>query len=61
MRLKPIGEQVVVVVGASSGIGRLAALRFAERGARLVVSARGEPGLRSVVDEIRAKGAEAFL
>ncbi len=31
MQLKPIGEQVVVVMGASSGIGRLAALRFAER------------------------------
>ena len=60
MRLKPIGEQVVVVMGASSGIGRLSALRFAERGAKVVVSARGEAGLRSVVDEIRGKGGEAI-
>ena len=59
MRLKPIREQVVVVMGASSGIGRLSALGFAERGARVVVSARGEEGLRSVVEEIRAGGGKA--
>jgi NAD(P)-dependent dehydrogenase (short-subunit alcohol dehydrogenase family) len=33
MQLKPVGEQVVVLMGASSGIGRQTALRFAERGA----------------------------
>ncbi len=60
MQLKPITEQVVVVMGASSGIGRLSALRFAERGAKVVVSARGEAGLHSVVDEIRGKGGEAI-
>ncbi len=57
--LKPLHEQVVVVVGASSGIGREAARRFAERGARVVVAARGEPGLASLVAEIRAAGGEA--
>lgn len=61
MQLKPITEQVVVVMGASSGIGRLSALRFAERGAKVVVSARGEAGLHSVVDEIRGKGGERSL
>ena len=60
MQLKPIAEQVVVVMGASSGIGRLSALQLAERGAKVVVSARGEAGLRSVVDEIRDKGGEAI-
>lgn len=32
VKLKPIQEQVVVVVGANSGIGRETALQFAERG-----------------------------
>src|SRR5918998_3981433 len=59
MRLKPIGEQVVALMGASSGIGREAALRFAGRGAKVVVSARNEGDLRSLVEEIRATGGEA--
>ena len=60
MKLKMIEEQVVVVMGASSGIGRETALRFARRGAKVVVSARGESGLRSLVDEIRSEGGEAL-
>ena len=59
MKLKPVGEQVVVLMGASSGIGRDAAHRFAERGARVVVSARGGRALGSLVEEIRARGGEA--
>ncbi len=60
MNLKPINEQVVVIVGASSGIGRAAALKFARRGARLVVAARGAEGLDGIVHEIRAQGGEAL-
>lgn len=59
MKLKLIEEQVVVVMGASSGIGRETALRFAEKGAKVVVSARGEKGLDSLVEEIWDKGGEA--
>src|SRR3712207_3458698 len=59
VRLKPVEEQVVALMGASSGIGRETALRFAERGARVVVSARGEEGLNSLVQEIRGRGGEA--
>ena len=59
MKLKPIENQVVVVMGASSGIGRETALRFAKRGAKVVVAARNEAGLRSLEDEIRALGGEA--
>src|SRR5215203_3400100 len=59
MRLKPIDEQVVVLMGASSGIGRQTALRFVERGAKVVVSARGEEGLASLVEEIHREGGEA--
>src|SRR3954462_2895421 len=57
--LKPVAQQVVVVMGASSGIGRAAAARFAKEGAKVVVAARGEQGLRSLVEEIRADGGEA--
>jgi NAD(P)-dependent dehydrogenase (short-subunit alcohol dehydrogenase family) len=59
MKLKPIEDQVVALMGASSGIGREAALRFAGRGAKVVVSARNEGDLRSLVEEIRGKGGEA--
>src|SRR4028118_936723 len=59
MQLKPVAEQVVALMGASSGIGRESALRFARRGAKVVVSARGEEGLASLVDEIRREGGEA--
>jgi NAD(P)-dependent dehydrogenase (short-subunit alcohol dehydrogenase family) len=59
MQLKPINQQVVSVVGASSGIGRLTAQKFAKRGAKVVVSARSEAGLKSLVDEIQGFGGEA--
>ncbi len=59
IKLKPISVQVVVIFGASSGIGRQAALDFAERGAKVVVSARSEAGLKSLVEEIENKGGEA--
>ncbi|MBW4557168.1 MAG: SDR family oxidoreductase [Trichormus sp. ATA11-4-KO1] len=60
MQLKPINQQVVAVVGASSGIGRETALKFAKAGAKVVVSARSEPGLKSLVEEIRGLGGEAI-
>jgi NAD(P)-dependent dehydrogenase (short-subunit alcohol dehydrogenase family) len=59
MQLKPINQQVVAVVGASSGIGRETALQFAKRGAKVVVSGRSESKLASLVDEIRGFGGEA--
>jgi NAD(P)-dependent dehydrogenase (short-subunit alcohol dehydrogenase family) len=60
VQLKPVGEQVVVLMGASSGIGRETALRFARKGAKVVASARGEEGLDSLVQEIRDEGGEAI-
>ena len=59
MNLKPIENQVVVVMGASSGISRETALRLAKRGAKVVVAARSEAGLRCLGDEIRGLGGEA--
>lgn len=60
IQLKPINQQVVAVVGASSGIGRSTALEFAKQGATVVVSARSEAGLNSLVDEISHFGGEAW-
>ena len=48
---KPLWEQVVVVFGASTGIGRLTALEACRRGARVVAAARDEDGLASLADE----------
>ena len=59
IKLKPLNEQVVCVVGASSGMGRDAAAKFAAQGARVVVAARGEEGLQSLVEEIRSAGGTA--
>jgi NAD(P)-dependent dehydrogenase (short-subunit alcohol dehydrogenase family) len=60
MQLKPINQQVVAVVGASSGIGRETALQFARQGAKVVVSARSQAGLESLVEEIRQAGGDAI-
>lgn len=60
MQLKPIDQQVVVVVGASSGIGRHTALTFARRQAQVIVAARNEVGLDSLVDEILRLGGVAI-
>jgi len=58
--LKPIHQQVVVVFGASSGIGRETAIQFARKGAKVVVAARGADGLKSLVESIRNFGGEAI-
>jgi NAD(P)-dependent dehydrogenase (short-subunit alcohol dehydrogenase family) len=59
LKLKSLDEQVVVVLGASSGIGRASALQLASRGAKLVLSARSEQALVSLVAEITAQGGQA--
>jgi NAD(P)-dependent dehydrogenase (short-subunit alcohol dehydrogenase family) len=59
LTLKPIGEQVVVITGASSGIGLVTAKMAARQGARVVLSARNEHDLSRAVEEIRAHGGRA--
>ena len=60
MQLKPIGEQVAVILGAASGIGRETALRFAACGARVAVAARDPLALASLTDEIARCGGQAI-
>jgi NAD(P)-dependent dehydrogenase (short-subunit alcohol dehydrogenase family) len=60
VRKKPIGEQVIVVTGASSGVGRAIARVAGERGAKVVVAARGEDGLNAAVEEVERAGSEAL-
>jgi NAD(P)-dependent dehydrogenase (short-subunit alcohol dehydrogenase family) len=60
VRKKPLNEQVVVVTGASSGLGRAIARLAGERGAKVVVTARNAPALDNAVAEIEASGSEAL-
>jgi NAD(P)-dependent dehydrogenase (short-subunit alcohol dehydrogenase family) len=52
--------RVAVVTGASRGIGRAIALRFAQAGAKLVVSSRKLENVQVVADEIAAAGGDAL-
>jgi len=52
-------DQVVVITGASSGIGRSTALHLASRGAKVVLGARRETQLRALAQEIEAAGGQA--
>ncbi len=58
-RKKPLSEQVVVVTGASAGLGRAVARLAAARGANVVVSARGYDGLDGCLRELQGVGAQA--
>ena len=52
-------QKVVIVTGASSGIGRSAAMAFAQDGAEVVLVARSEPDLAEVAEAITAAGGRA--
>jgi short-subunit dehydrogenase len=54
-------DQVVVVTGASSGIGRSTALLFGKAGAKVVLAARNVVGLQEVADDINYMGGEALV
>ncbi|WP_340563175.1 SDR family oxidoreductase [Streptomyces sp. GSL17-111] len=55
------GEQrVVVVTGASAGVGRASARAFGERGAKVALLARGTRGLQGAAREVEAAGGTAL-
>ncbi|WP_100497890.1 SDR family oxidoreductase [Geodermatophilus chilensis] len=57
---RPIRDQVVVVTGASSGVGRETALLLAEKGARIALAARNEEALHTLETEVTRLGGTAL-
>ena len=53
-------DLVVLITGASRGIGRALALQFADQGGRLALAARSGAELLAVAEECRARGADAI-
>lgn len=60
MRSRPFRDNVVLLTGGSSGIGRAMALQLADRGARLALAARGVDRLEAAAAACRARGAEVL-
>ncbi|WP_309891249.1 SDR family oxidoreductase [Archangium sp.] len=60
MATRDFQEKVVLITGASSGIGRAAAKAYASQGAHLVLAARREPQLQDVAREVEALGVRAL-
>jgi short-subunit dehydrogenase len=53
-------NKVIVITGASSGIGYALAVEYATKGARIVIAARNDSRLREIGDELRLSGAEVL-
>ncbi|MGN6374592.1 MAG: SDR family oxidoreductase [Sphingomonas sp.] len=60
LRLKPLAEQVIVITGATSGIGLVTARRAAARGAKVVLVARDRDALTAAANDINAAGGTAI-
>jgi short-subunit dehydrogenase len=60
VNLKPLEEQVMVLTGATSGIGLVTARMAAQNGTQLVLTARSKEALDALCDELTASGATAI-
>lgn len=56
-----MSDRVVVVTGASAGIGRATAIAFARRGDRVALLARGRKGLDAAAEDVRAAGGTPLV
>lgn len=57
---KTLSENVVIITGASSGIGEASALRFAEEGCRVVLAARRKERINDLAEKIHITGGQAL-
>lgn len=57
--MSEISNKVVIITGASSGLGEATARMLAEKGAKLMLAARREDRLKELTESIRANGGEA--
>ena len=60
LKLKPLNEQVIVITGATSGIGLTTARMSAKQGASLVLAARNEEALARLCHEISVEGGRCY-
>ncbi len=60
LRMKPLSQQVIVITGASSGIGLVTSRMAAKQGARVVLAARNAPALHRLAREIEEQGGQAL-
>ncbi len=57
--MRPISEQVVVITGAASGIGRETVIEFGKRGARVVLGDQGQGALEEAARQVERAGGQA--